>query len=153
MAVFVVEAALTLSGLTVVAVPLALWIAWSEIAYYAILAVGAGGFMTFCLLAMLQQRLSPEGASRIEGGQGSVPQVQRWVRSPDLLPEGLRPKTLEPRAAEWQTRDMHDPATYRVRRSGVREGLRVLGWTFGTAGTLMAAGGVLLFMVYLLLAE
>lgn len=146
-----IEVSMTLSGLVVVAVPLALWAAQSVTAYYVILATGAAGFIAFCLLANIQQRLTGAGASRVEGANGSVPQVRRWISDPAALPSALRADGQGIVAEEWHQNDMHDPAVYKLRRSGVREGFTVLGWTFGTASTLMVAGGVLLFLVYLLL--
>lgn len=147
-----IEAGLTISGLVVVAVPLALWVSQSVTVYYSILAVGAGGFISFCLLAQAQQRFTGAGASRVEGADGSVPQVKRWIV--DLRTAPGQGDIVPPPAGdqEWHRKDMHDPAAYKLRRQGVSEGLRVLGWTFGTAGTLMVSGAILLFLVYLLLS-
>lgn len=148
---FAFEAGLTLSGVAVVATPLLLWISWSETMFYGVLAFGAAGFIVFCSAAYGQQRFVPQADAHMAAGD-RVPQVSRRTSAGSAALDELRPESLRPKLPDWERRDMHDPATYNVRRSGVREAWRSLAWTFGTAFSLMAAGGFLLFMLYLLMA-
>ena len=64
-----VDLARTTLGLFLVAVPLALWVAWSETAFFLVLAVGVAAAVLVCLLARV-------GEPKLEDGRNAGERIE-----------------------------------------------------------------------------
>ncbi|MDP6564321.1 MAG: hypothetical protein QF578_05795 [Alphaproteobacteria bacterium] len=122
-----IETGLSVSGMTAVLTPLALWVAWSELVFYATLVIGGAAFLVFWFLAWMLSRLPHERPAAAD-------------------PAGS--ELLHSRGVDWDALQEDDAATKRQQRSLRNEALRNLRLTLQTATLLILLGLTLLALAW-----
>ncbi len=122
-----IEAGLTLSGVTAAITPLALWASWSEFVFYSVLSVGCGAFLVFIGLARLRGLLVPEPVAA-----GKVTDIE----------------SLRQRRADWEQLQEEDRGVRQRQRSIKGDARREFGYMMRITSMLILVAALLFLAVW-----